>query len=187
MKREDLEKLGITDKAIQDSIMGLHGLGIEKHKAELADKTTELESLQNQFTEANKVIETFKGMGDIEAIKKSATEWESKAKDAEAQRLKEVAEVKYNSKLQLNLVGAKVKNPKAVEALLDKSKLVFDEKTGAITGFDEQIKALQEKEAYLFHSEDVEPTFTTKANGEPVISDKWTQSVREAAGLSNQK
>lgn len=49
------------------------------------------------------------------------------------------------------LTGAKAKNPKAVEALLNKESIKLD--GDKLLGLEEQLKTIQESDAYLFDSE----------------------------------
>jgi hypothetical protein len=84
MNKEDLKKLGLTDDAVIDQIIVLHGKDIEGHKAKITTAQTELDGVKKQLTDANAQIESFKGM-DIEGVKKSADEWKTKAEQAQAE------------------------------------------------------------------------------------------------------
>lgn len=68
----------------------------------------------------------------------------------------------FNYALKDALSGAKAKNPKAVEALLNKEAIKLD--CDKLLGLDEQLKAIKESDSYLFESEKQQhqsPTFTT--------------------------
>jgi phage shock protein A len=103
MKREDLEKLGITDKDQLDKIMALHGQSVESNKTKVATMQTELDGLKTQLTDANNQIKSYKDM-NIDDIKKAASDWEAKAKEAETNAQKQIAELKFNTALALYLI-----------------------------------------------------------------------------------
>lgn len=101
---------------------------------------------------------------------------------------KQLSDQAFNFALKESLTGAKARNPKAVEALLNKENIKLD--GDKLIGLDDQLKALQESDAYLFNTEQATPTtpppappFTvgqhqrTGGNGEP-------QSLHEAIAQS---
>src|SRR6185369_7347275 len=155
MKREDLKALGLEDTAI-DSIMALHGKDIETHKTGLTTAQAELETLKSQLTEANKQIDSFKSM-DIESVKKSADEYKAKFEQATSESAKQVAELKFNHALESALTTAKAKNPKAVQALLSKDALKFNEADGSIIGLKDQLDKIKSENDYLFTDETPAP------------------------------
>lgn len=181
MKREDLTKLGLTDDAVIDAIMAAHGKDIEKHKNAADASKAELESIKTQLTEANTQIEGFKSM-DIEAVKKAATDWEAKAKQAEADAATQLAKVKFDHALESSLTGAKAKNVKAVQALLNTETLKLKD-DGTIEGLDDQLKEIKSKNDYLFADEKVTPKIVTSTNNKSVIGDATVDAARKAAGL----
>lgn len=182
MKREDLKALGLEDTAI-DSIMALHGKDIETHKANVTTVQAELDTLKSQLTEANKQIEGFKGM-DIESVKKSADEYKAKFEQATSESAKQMAELKFNHALDTALAGARVKNAKAVSALLSKDALKFNEADGSIIGLKEQLEAIQKENDYLFVSDAPPPPVIVKGgNSQSVLGDPQMDAMRKAAGL----
>jgi len=182
MKREDLTKLGLTDEAVIDKIMALHGSDIESHKAKLATANTELDSLKAQLSEASTTIEGFKKL-DIDGVKKSADEWKAKAEAAQAEAAKQMADLKFGHALDQALAGAKARNPKAVKALLnaDLLKLADD---GTISGLNDQLTKIKAENDYLFESDQKPPQIVTGGNNQSVISDPFMTAMRKGAGLS---
>lgn len=77
----------------------------------------------------------------IEALqaenKKAAEEWQAK-----------MAQMQLDFAIEKALAAAKVKNAKAVKALLDMEKVKLD--GDQLLGIDEQLKALQQSDPYLF-------------------------------------
>lgn len=187
MKREDLKKL-LSDAAtdeILDKIMALHGSDIENYKTKLSTTETEVKGLKDQLKDANTQIESFKSM-DIEAIKKAATDWEAKAKQAETDAAAKVAALKFDHALDGALGGAKAKNPKAVKALLNMEGLKFNDADGSIVGLKEQLETVKKDNAYLFNDETQPPTIVAGATP-PVTSDAFTAALRKGAGLTTEQ
>lgn len=183
MKKEDLTKLGLTDEALIEQVIILHGKDIESHKTKITTAQAEAESLKKQLGDANAQIESFKGM-DIEGVKKSADEWKTKAEQAQAEAIKQVNALKFEHALDGALSGAKAKNGKAVKALLDLNNLKLNETDGSIIGLEDQLKKVKESNDYLFDSENPTPKIVTGGNNKSVITDSVVLAARKAAGLS---
>jgi DNA-directed RNA polymerase alpha subunit len=178
MKREDLEKLGLTaeniekaglEKDVIDKIMALHGKDIEGLKAKAETAGTAVADVQKQLDAANKTIEDFKSMKPDD-LRKAADEWKAKAEkfQQEADQAKREAETKI-SKMQFDSVlvealkTAKVKDPKEILPHLDMDVITF--KDGKLGGLEDQLKPLMETKAYLFNSDTPEPKIVTKTSG----------------------
>jgi predicted nucleic acid-binding Zn-ribbon protein len=161
LKREDLKKLGIDDGVI-DQIMALHGQTVEKSKADLAALKTEADGLKNQLSEANSAIEGFKKL-DIEGVRKQADEWKAKAEEAQRQAQEQISALKFDTALNGALASAKAKNPKAVQALIDRAALKYNEADGSIIGLKEQLEKVKSEADYLFESDKPAPRFSEGA------------------------
>lgn len=181
MKREDLIKLEIAEDVV-DKIMALHGKTIEKAKTDLTAATTELDTLKKQVEDANKQIESFKGM-DIDGVKKSADEWKAKAEAAEQAATEQISKLKFDHALDGALSGAKAKNAKAVKALLENDLLKLAE-DGSISGLKEQLEKIQSENDYLFESDTPAPRVVAGGKNKNVMGDPMVIAVRKAAGLS---
>lgn len=83
---------------------------------------------------------------------------------------KQLKDMQFGYSLDAALSGAKVKNLKAVKALLDTEKLAID--NGKILGLEDQIKALKESDAYLFEGEKTAPTFSGPTPGVDISKTK---------------
>jgi len=74
----------------------------------------------------------------------------------------------FDHKLENTLSGAKVKNTKALRALLDMDTIKLD--GDVLKGLDDQMSALQESDPYLFEVEEEpepDPTPTIVPSGNP--------------------
>lgn len=181
MKREDLTKLNLTDEQV-DAVMKLHGSDIEKHKGDIAAAKAELEAANKQLAEASAAIDGFKKL-DIEGVKKSADEWRTKAEQAEAARVAEIAKIKFDHALDVALTGAKAKNAKAVKALLNMEALKLIE-DGSILGLSEQLEKIKSEADYLFDSGKQELNITAAANNSTVI--KTPLSIDQVKRMSRE-
>ncbi len=125
---------------------------------------------KHKFDEVNNLLKDSKAQ--IDARDKQITDLGTKAKGNEEltnqiNALKtenEKAALEYNSKLLARerefaidtyLAGQKVRNLKAVKALLNQESIVMSD--GKLTGHEEQIKALRTSDAYLFEEEQPAP------------------------------
>ena len=153
MKREDITAIGIEDKDQLDKIMSLHGKSVETHKQAKTTLETSNAELKAQLETANKTIEDFKGM-DIEGIKKSAEEYKSKLESAQSESEAKIKGLQLDYAVGNALKEAKARNPKIVESLIQKDKLVLD--GDKALGLSEQLEALKTSDIYLFESDDTQ-------------------------------
>lgn len=98
INKKFLEGLGVTDEETVKKIVAEYDNDIKTEKDAAA-------AVQTQLQEANIQIESFKSM-DIEAIKKSATDWEEKYKKSEADR----AAFEHKTKVSGIVKGLKLKD-----------------------------------------------------------------------------
>lgn len=145
MNREMLKDLGLEEEAI-NKIMAENGKDIENAKGDLKAKESELQKVQEQLKEANKTIESYKDM-NIEDIKKSAEDWEGKAKELET----ELTQTRNEALLDKNLAAINTYDPDMLKKALNQEEIIF--KDGEIIGLDKQIESLKESKAYLFKAE----------------------------------
>ncbi len=144
MKREEIKTLlpDITKEAL-DAIMELNGKDIEAAKAGVTALTTERDGLQAQLTEANATIQSYKDM-DIEGIKQSAADWETKY-NTDTQKLKDdLAAVQYGHAVEAAVADLKFSSGAARKqfvAELKNKQLKLEE--GKLLGLDDFTKTYQ--------------------------------------------
>jgi len=184
MKREQIKKLlgeNATDEII-DAIMKLHGDDIEANKTKLTEAETSRDQFKTQLDEANTAIEGFKKLNP-EQLQKAADEWKTKYETAQTEATAQLAQVKFDHALEGALTGAKAKNPKAVKALLEMRNLKLNEADGSIIGLEDQLKAVKEKNDYLFESNEPAPRFGGGGGNQPVMTDAFEAAMWKGAGL----
>lgn len=118
-------------------------------KSKLDAKITELAGIQQQLTDANTQIQSFKDQ-DVDGVKKKVSEWESKY-TADTQALKDqmVAQSRKHAE-EMFLSGYKFSSKAArngVLAELQSKKLQLDD-SGTILGAKEFMQSLMENEDY---------------------------------------
>lgn len=171
MNREFLKALGLDDAAI-DKVMAEHGKTLNDTK-EKADKADSLESqiadykqqLVDRDTQLQELGEKAKGNEDLTAQINDLKEQNEATKTDYEGKLSAQA---FDHKLENTLSGAKVKNSRALKALLDMDTIKLDGDT--LKGLDDQLSKLKESDSYLFEPEkepDTDPnspTFVTPGN-----------------------
>ena len=148
MKKEDLIALGLDEELAQKvadaSAEELKGF-IPKHRFDTvnADK----KQLEQDLKVRDEQLESLKKI-DAEGLQKTINELQTANEQAKTEYEQKLSQQQFDFALKEALTGAKVKNTKAVEALLNKDIIKLD--GDKLLGLDEQIKNLQESDAYLF-------------------------------------
>lgn len=148
------------DKQIKIGNIGDGGyVSSDKFKAKEAELTSANTTIKNLQGE----IKKWDGV-DVDKLKTAAADWETKYNQ-------DTAKIRTDSAVEIALMKAKAKNPKAARALLDESKIKLD--GDKVLGLDDQLEALKKSDAYLFDAEApaaTDPTaggFTPPAGGAP--------------------
>lgn len=140
-------------------------------KAKFDEKLNEVKEYKKQIEERDQQLK------DLGAKAKGHEELAAKIEELKAQN--ETTKQEYEQKIQQQafdhalssaLTGAKVKNSKAVRALLDTEKIKLDGDT--LKGLDEQLNQLKESDSYLFDSDegsggDQKPMFSQGQHQKP--------------------
>ena len=188
MKREDIKKLfpDATDDQI-DQIMNLHSADVGAHKQSVTALTTERDQLKTQLAEANKQIQSYKDM-DIEAVKKSAADWEAKhAADTKALQDKLDAAT-YGFGVERAVAGLKFSSTAAKNQFvsdLTAKKLPLQE--GKLLGLDDYVKSYKEQDpgAFVPENDDKTPVAVKGGGGGPTLGSD--AALRAAFGLPAEK
>lgn len=159
MKREFLQNFKVNDqpltKEVIDEIMAENGRDIEAAKKPFADYDT----VKQQLSEAQKTIKGFQDQGaDIEAVRKSAKEWEDKYNQAIADHNQKMADMAFDHALEAAITGAKGKNAKAIRALLDVDTLKGSKNQEA--DIKSALEGLKKDSGYLFDDGHVPPPYS---------------------------
>lgn len=153
MKKAEFIVLGISEelaaKAEKASLEELKGY-VEKSKHD--EVLEENKTLKASVSDRDKQLETLKASaGDNEELKKQIETMKQQNADQEKTHKAELAQLRLDNAMDAALAAAGAKNGKAVKALLDVSKVKLGE-DGKLVGWDEQIKAIQKSDSYLFNA-----------------------------------
>ncbi|WP_138090854.1 phage scaffolding protein [Halalkalibacterium halodurans] len=154
MNREELKALGLTDEQI-DKVMASHGKVVNSIK-EKADKVDALESQINDYKQQiadrdTQLADLGEKVKDNEELTAEIERLKGENATTKSELEKKLEQQAFDHKLETALAGAKVKNTKAVKALLDMDMIKLDGDT--LKGLDDQLSKLKESDDYLFESE----------------------------------
>ena len=151
MTKEELVTLGLTDDQAA-AVLKAHTEELKGYvpKSRLDEVIEERNGLRDQVAERDKQIkELGESAGDNQALKDQVAQLQADNQKAADEYAANIAQIRLDNAVDLALAGAKAKNGKAVKALLDLSKSKVGE-DGKVEGLEDQIKAIQKSDAYLF-------------------------------------
>lgn len=152
MNREELKEAGLTDEQI-DKVMAAHGKVVNSTKEQLDAATAERDSLQEQITERDaQLSELGEKAKDNEELTAEINRLKEENTTATTELQQKLEKQAFEFSLDKALTGAKVRNPKAVKALLDTEKIKLDGET--LLNLEDQLTALKESDTYLFESDE---------------------------------
>ena len=162
MKREELEKLGLTKEQI-DAVCNLHHDEMEQTKADLRIAQDDLKVAQEKVETTEAALRKFEGV-DADAMKQQIATLQADLAQKDTDHAAELADRDFRDSTKAVLGKYKCKNEKAVMALLDLDALKASKNQD--TDLDAAVKALTEAEdsKMLFG----EPTPVVVAKGNPI-------------------
>lgn len=150
--REYLKGLNL-DKEVMEGIIAEHGKEVTALTEDNKTLKQEKINLEGQVSTLSKNIEDLKKI-DPTKLQETITQLQKDNKDLEENQKKELAKVKFDSKLDLAITNSKTKDPIALKAHLNIENLKYDDKTDSIVGFSDQLTSIKEKQKYLFEEEE---------------------------------
>ena len=171
MNKEDLLKLGLTEeqaeKVLSANTEQLKGF---IPKARFDEVNNAKKQAEKDLSDRDKRLETLKNStGDVETLKNTIKQLQDENKASKEQYEANISKIKLDNAIDNALGNAKVKNSRAVRALLDIEKIKFENET--LSGLDEQLKALKEAEDSKFLFEEIkEPAKPSFSGLEPGAS-----------------
>lgn len=161
MTKEELKALGLTDEQIE-KVAEDYGKNYVP-KPQFNQKNEELKQAKESLTTMQSDIEALKkANADNAELSKQIDELNAAQVKREAEYTAQIQKMELDGIVERTLLSSKVKNAKAVRALLDLEDAKV--KDGTIKGLDNQLAKLKESDPYLFES-DSKPTGVTP--GEP--------------------
>lgn len=153
MNREFLKEQGLTDEQIE-AVMKEYGKSIKtyKEKAEKAESLEDqIEQLESQIEERDNQLEELKKI-DVEGLQDKINELQQQNEATKAEYEEKLQKQAFEHKLESTLKDSKVRNVKAVKALLDLESIKLD--GDKLLGLDEQLEKLKETDDYLFQQDE---------------------------------
>lgn len=183
------EKVDSYNQEHKDKPMKLVNLseGNYVSKGKFDDKETEVSALKSQIEDANKEIQSYKDM-DIDSIKKSAEEWETKYNDlvkSQDEAKKESIRKERTNAFFDGIEFASESAKAGVIAQFNQKEFKYDEDTGKFQGASEWLEELKKNDVGAFKSEVVNPKFTTKIS--TPINDSSMDEVMKIMGIKEEK
>lgn len=151
MKKEEFITLGISEElAAKAEKASLKELESYITKDQLETVNAENKNLKQQVADRDKQLDTLKKEnGDNEELKKQIEDMKRQNAEQEKAHKAEISQIRLDNAIEAALMAAGAKNTKAVKALLDVSKVKLGD-DGKLTEWDDQLKAVQKSDAYLF-------------------------------------
>lgn len=183
------EKVNAYNEAHKDKPLKLVNLseGNYVSKEKFNSKETDFNNLKTQLENANQEIQSYKDM-DIDSIKQSAADWETKynklVEDQKAEQEQSIRDERTNA--FFNDVKFASNSAKAgIIAEFNKMDFKYDENSKKFIGASEWLEDQKKNDAGAFLSDVANPTFTTNLTTptQPSTNDE----IRKAMGLGNNK
>ena len=117
MKREDLEKLGLTKEQI-DNVCDLNNADVQPLKQDLEKAKADLKAEKDKVSTTEEALKKFEGV-DAEALKKQISDLQEDLKKKDEEHAAEIANRDFDTLLKDSITSARGRNAKAIAALLD--------------------------------------------------------------------
>lgn len=148
MKKEDLIAMGLSEEQAKKVMDSLDGNYVTK--ARFNEVNEENKTLKASVSERDKQLEELKkSSGDNADLKKQIETLQQQNAEQQKAHTEELNRLKLDNAVDTALTAAGAKNVKAVKALLNSETLKLGD-DGKLTGLDEQLKAIQKSDSYLF-------------------------------------
>lgn len=175
--KELLKNAGIEETKIDELVSNINK-EIPKHlipKDKYNSTSEELKELKNQLSERDKQLEELSGKAKgNEELQEEIKQLQEQNKTTQTEYEKKLQQQQFDFVLDKSLSAAKVRNTKAIKALLDMDTIKLDGDN--LKGLEEQLKTIRESDGYLFEEEQQQkPQFTTGQHQKPSTTeaDAW--------------
>lgn len=157
MNKEELIAMGLTEEQAKKVMTSLDGNFVTKTR--FNEVNEENKTLKQSVADRDKQLETLKkSSGDNEELKKQIETLQQQNADQKKAHDAEMAQLRLDNAVEAALTAAGAKNLKAVKACMDMTKVKLGE-DGKLTGWDEQLSAVQKSDGYLFEGKQQQQKF----------------------------
>lgn len=174
MKKEELTTLGLTEEQA-GKILEMYTAEQQETAAKLTETEAKLTAAEKNAAELTEKVKAFDGV-DVEALKKSAADWETKYNaDLNAARV--------DSAISLALTKAGARDVELAKHLIDPAVIKLD--GGNVMGLAEQLDKIKSEKAFLFGDEKPAATVSTGIDHtNPSQVSASDSDIRAVMGLS---
>lgn len=189
MKRDFLKNLGIEDNDIIGKILDENSADIGRAKGELDTYKTRVTDLEKDIKTKDDTIANLQKEADkVEGLNTEISQLKADNEKLTTDLNTQVTEIKKSHAVEGAIRDAKGKNVKAIKALLDESKITYED--GVLGGVTDQLEALAKAEdsSMLFGDTVVAPAGSHLHNpdgskgGNPATSTTLAEAVQKALG-----
>lgn len=183
MKKEDLQKLGLTDEQINE-VFKMNGLDVNGAKGELENAKKELENYKSQFTSTQAELKKLQELKP-EELSKQVSDLNVKLATQKADFEKQIADRNFNDLLAKTVTTAGGREAKAIIPFLDVEALKTSQNQE--TDIKSAIEAVKKDHDYLFTSNEPvkNPVSSTQGNGS--AGDTGLDFARSIMGVKTEK
>ena len=183
MKKEDLQKLGLTEEQINE-VFKMNGLDVNGAKGELESAKKELENYKSQFTSTQAELKKLQELKP-EELSKQVSDLNEKLATQKADFEKQIADRNFNDLLTKSVATAGGREAKAIMPFLDIEALKASKNQE--TDIKSAIEAVKKDHDYLFTSNEPvkNPVSSTQGNGS--AGDTGLDFARSIMGVKTEK
>lgn len=183
MKKEDLQKLGLTEEQINE-VFKMNGLDVNGAKGELESAKKELENYKSQFTSTQAELKKLQELKP-EELSKQVSDLNEKLATQKADFEKQIADRNFNDLLTKSVATAGGREAKAIIPFLDVEALKTSQNQE--TDIKSAIEAVKKDHDYLFTSNEPvkNPVSSTQGNGS--AGDTGLDFARSIMGVKTEK
>lgn len=183
MKKEDLQKLGLTEEQINE-VFKMNGLDVNSAKGELENAKKELENYKAQFTSTQAELKKLQELKP-EELSKQVSDLNEKLASQKADFEKQIADRNFNDLLSKSVATAGGREAKAIIPFLDVEALKTSQNQE--TDIKSAIEAVKKDHDYLFTSNEPvkNPVSSTQGNGS--AGDTGLDFARSIMGVKTEK
>ncbi len=186
MKTDFLKNLGITEQSVIDQIMAENGRDVNAAKADLNNYKQQVTDLQGQITAKDNEIATLTAkVGEVDTLRTENAQLKTDKTNLTTELNTKVNEMKKEYAIENGVRDFKARNTKAVIALLDRSKITYE--NDELKGLTEQLETLKtgEDTSFLFGEVKSAPAGThvhtpPAGGGTPQTSNSLAEAVAKA-------
>ena len=183
MKKEELQKLGLTDEQINE-VFKINGQDVNGAKGELESAKKELEIYKSQFTSTQAELKKLQELKP-EELSKQVSDLNEKLATQKADFEKQIADRNFNDLLTKSVATAGGREAKAIIPFLDVEALKTSQNQE--TDIKSAIEAVKKDHDYLFTSNEPvkNPVSSTQGNGS--AGDTGLDFARSIMGVKTEK